>query len=440
MESLVASKTFLVSYDLGYKADRPISFASHPPCSRTSVSPVESFSTTPGTFPSTSFPPIPLTSKHSLAYCSEDCQSLDTSSPSISSASSTLSSPSLGYATGGDIPALVPAALGSALTDPSSRRHGYYLSYSSASSTPWTALTDDDAERDVTFGLGTYGSHFHPSVDSLYDGSSKSANFAENFQKQSALSYARRPSETNNHSTVPNPHGRTSSLHVPHIPRSAPMHSHLSIYDDGPISDSGFSSREESDPEYFPPKPAMKPKRSRASLPGYFSLLQMSSPLGQRRFSSLSSSSENTMSRRSPSTPTVLVNGAHHSPPLSPSTIPSLSTPRGRRRTREVSRSSTHSKNYSSSRSRSRRPNLEQHASEIATFIRSSYSNIARGRTAVRKNGSPLPKMVLTDKERALESRGRPNINADIDAPGFGHGRSGLVDRERHFSRSTRVV
>jgi len=386
-------------------------------------------------------PPLPLPPPHppmhSQAYCNDDCQSLDTSSPSISSASSTLSSPSLGYATGGDIPALVPAALGSALTESSSRPLGYSLSYSSASSTSWTVLTDDDPERDATFSLG-----FHPSVDSWYDGSSKSANFAENLQKPSALSYTRRPSGTNNHSTVPNPHGRTSSLHVPHIPRSAPMHSHLPTYDDGPISDSGFSSREESEPECFSPKPAIKPKRSRASLPGYFSLLQMSSPSGQKRLPSMSWSSENTMTRRSPPTPKISVNAAHQNPSFSPSTIQSLSTPRGRRRTREASRSSTHSKNYSSpspSRSRSRRPDPEQYASGMAAFVRPSHSDIARGRTSVRRNSSPLAKMVLTDKEHALELRGRANITTDID-PDLGHGRSGLVDRERPFSRSFRVV
>ncbi|KAF4615175.1 hypothetical protein D9613_002655 [Agrocybe pediades] len=51
------------------------------------------------------------------AYCSEDCQNSELSSPSISSASSVLSSPNMGYAAGSDVPPLMPSALGYALNN-----------------------------------------------------------------------------------------------------------------------------------------------------------------------------------------------------------------------------------------------------------------------------------------------------------------------------------
>ncbi|RDB21398.1 hypothetical protein Hypma_011811 [Hypsizygus marmoreus] len=408
---------------------------------------------------------------HSLAYCSEGCQSIDTSSPSISSASSAVSSPNLGYATGGDVPALVPSALGSALNQYAFRsRHHYSVSSSSASSTSCSALTDDDDDDAAIVSVSSYRyKAFHNSVDSIYEGSSKSANFADCI-KPSLLSYARRPSGTNNRSTVSNPHKLTSPNHVDDAPRSAPLHSHMSTDDDGGYSDIGFSSRDESDAEFHALKPT-KPKRSRASLPGYFSLLQMSSPSEGKRSSPMSSSSAHTIARPSPPTPKLPLAGLT----LSSTTVPSLithATPRGRRRAPEASRSSRYSgdsSSRSSSRTRSRRPSHfspgppRSHVpdeSDDERVIGWSASALARGRAPVRRNSSPPPKMMLSsialeDHNRALAAkadaalapayrriRGRtkPEPFDDTYAPGFGHGRSGLVDRERVGGRPTRAL
>lgn len=394
------------------------------------------------------------------AYCSEDCQNLDTSSPSISSASSAVSSPHLGYATGGEVPALVPSALGSALNKYRSRHH-YSISSSSASSTSWSVVTDD--EEDTYLGVSSYHSNpFHDSADSLYEGSSKSANFLDSMMKPSALSYARRPSGTNNRSTVPNPnpHRSTSSTHFHEVPRSAPLHSHLPADDDPAYSDVGFSSRDdyESDFPITKPNPSPKSRRNRASLPACFSLL-MSSLADGKRVSPVSSSSGNTLPRPSPPTPKVTLSGLSHSS----STVASQHihhTPRGRRRTQDGSRSSRRSgvsSSRSHSRSRARRvlPQFSPRPLRSRDLEEESASGLARGRPTVRRNSSPLPQMRLSSE--ALEvhnrvvgpspvlrkSRGRATAEVDVDAPGLGHGRSGLLDRERGFTgchRPTRVL
>ncbi|KAF8077732.1 hypothetical protein FPV67DRAFT_1443328 [Lyophyllum atratum] len=408
-----------------------------------------------------------------LAYCSEDCQSQDTSSPSISSASSAVSSPNLGYATGADVPALVPSALGSALNKYTRGRHHYSVSSSSASSTSWSAVTDDEDDG-APFGVSSYRiNRFHESADSLYEGSSKSANFLDSM-KPSALSYARRPSGTNNRSTVSNPHGRTSSSHVQEAPRSAPLHSHLSIPDDDAgYSDIGFSSRDESEPEFHITKPvSTKSKRNRASLPAYFSLLQMSNLADGTHISPVSSSSGKTIARRSPPTPKLSklpsASLTHSSSTLS-STAPHP-TPRGRRRVQGGSRGSWCSGDSSSrSRSRGGLPQFnsaafysqESQADDEGATDWSSVSGLCRGRAPVRRSISPPPKMMLStvaleDHNRALatasraegalspgfrKTRGRAKAEVDVDAPGFGYGRSGLLDRERALGgRPSRVL
>ncbi|KAG5643230.1 hypothetical protein DXG03_001314 [Asterophora parasitica] len=387
-----------------------------------------------------------------LAYCSENCQSLDTSSPSVSSASSAVSSPNLGYATGGDVPALIPSALGSALGKFTRPRHHYSVSSSSASSTSWSAVTDD--EDDVYLGISSYRSnHFADSSDSFYEGSSKSANFLDSMQP-SALSYARRPSGTNNRATV-NPHARASSYNVHDIPRSAPLHSHLSSTDDdGGYSDVGFSSRDESESEFQHPKPASplpKSKRNRASLPACFSLLQMS--LAEGKHISPVSSSGNTIARPSPPTPKLPLAGLTHTP-----SITSIHTPRGRRRAPGNSRSSRgDSSSRSHSRSRSRRVALPQFSPR--PFRRDESPS--RGHATGRRDSSPplimkLSTEALEDHNRLLtaaatkagapglrKGRGRATAEVDVDAPGYGHGRSGLLDRERALglgNRPSRVL
>ncbi|KAG6856376.1 hypothetical protein H0H87_005141 [Tephrocybe sp. NHM501043] len=385
--------------------------------------------------------------QHSRAYCSEDCQSQDISSPSISSASSAVSSPNFGYATGGEVPAL---ALGSALNRYTRSRHHYSVSSSSASS--WSALTDD--EDDQYLGVSSYNTKpFHDSADSLYDGNSISANYFDTMKPSSALSYTRRPSGTNNHSTVPNPHARsTNSTHIHDIPRSAPLHSHLSIDDDGLSSDTGFSSRDESESDHHITKPAtsqQKSKRNRASLPSYFSLLQVTG----KRVSPVSSSSGKTIAARaSPPTPKV---------PLADLTLTTMSptTLRGRRRTTD-SGCDARSFGESSSRSRSRTrrallrftPSCSLEADEEHALQFTSISGLTRGRPTVRRNSSPPPAIMLSaealnNHNRALaaaamrtdgalspfpqETRGRVKGDVEVNAPGFGIGRSGLMHRER---------
>jgi hypothetical protein len=401
----------------------------------------------------------------SQTYCSEDCQNIDSSSPSMSSASSALSSPHLDGIVGGDVPPLVPSALGSALHKYIHSRDHRSVS-SSASSASWSVLTDDDYDGSAL--VTPYEAGFQDSVDSLYEGSSKSAHVYS--MKPSALSYARRPSGTNNRSTVPNLHKRTSSEHV-HGPRSAPLQSYLSMDDDGLTSDFGLSSRDESDTELPPPKtassfsPKSRRNRNRASLPSYFSLLQMTSPSTEKQSSPMSSSPGHTIARPSPPTPKLPLTALATGFSRSTSTVLTgsvHSTPRGRRRVPADFRASSSSS--SSSRSRSRtfsrkmpesspqrlRSRLDSRASVEQVFDWSSMPDPPRGRAAVRRNSSPPPKMLLSavaleGHNRAFANdetvgpacrkyRGRTRLEGFVDAsaPGLGLGRSGLLDRERH--------
>ena len=402
----------------------------------------------------------------SQTYCSEDCQNIDSSSPSISSASSALSSPHLDGIAGGDVPPLVPSALGSALHR-YKHSHDHHSVSSSASSTSWSVVTDDDYDGSA---LATpYESGFHGSVDSFYESSSKSAHYPY-AMKPSALSYARRPSGTNNRSTVANLHKRTSSEHV-HGPRSAPLQSFLSTDDDGVSSDFGPSSRDESDTDVHPTKNAStatksRRYRNRASLPTYFSLLQMTTASTENPSPSMSYSPAQTIARPSPPTPKMPLSTLTSGLSRSTSTVLTGSihtTPRGRRRIPTDSRiSSSHSESPSPGRtvelsSSHLRSRLDSKSSVEQVFDWSSVPECPRGRAAVRRNSSPPQKMNLStialedhnrsfatvNKGEALrpglpKNRGRVRAEEffDISAPGLGHGRSGLLDRERrgtHF-------
>ncbi|KAF8965305.1 hypothetical protein BDZ97DRAFT_1904175 [Flammula alnicola] len=426
------------------------------------------------------------------AYCSDDCQHSDLSSPSISSSSSALSSPSMGYAAGGDVPALMPSALGNAL-QMYVGRGGQYIS-SSASSTSWSVLTDEEDE-DAThrFGRNEYG--FHDTSDAIYDSSSKSPNFIYAINS-AALSYARRPSGTNNPSTAPHLHRRlssgSSSEHVRGIPRSAPGLSHVSHDDDDSYSDFGFLSRDALDiddadlhsekdwgvdikPKY-PGATKSKRSRNRASLPACFSLLQMSSPKKDSRASPVSSSSGNTIARPSPPTPKLPISNVSSQVEIVPSfPLPSVhSTPRGRRREADKSRSSKRSGHSSASRSYSRARRTR--TAESPRLIEGPFVGVKdgnegfdwsssvpglprRGREAIRRNSSPPPKMLMgmeeptqaftavrrpvdVDRSRSggdayPKTRGRARVEdlggvgLSSDAPGYGNGRSGLIHRER---------
>lgn len=186
---------------------------------------------------------------YASAYCSDDCHGRDATSPSISSSSSALSSPN---AAGPDL-------------------------------SPLLLSPDDDLLH----------------LDSEDPKQLSSPN--------DALRYARRPSATNNHSTVPAVHRRMSST-----------------------SDSSSAARRPfddlSDPEdadLFSQKGSDRAVR----LPPCFSLLQTSQP----QSSPVSSSSGRTVARPSPPTPKLPESSLY-------------STPRGRRRARrQSSTDSSHS-------------------------------------------------------------------------------------------------
>ncbi|KAJ7582987.1 hypothetical protein C8J56DRAFT_956236 [Mycena floridula] len=374
------------------------------------------------------------------AYCSEDCQNMDTVSPSLSSSSSAFSSPHIDYAVGGDVPALVPSALGFAL-----RKYHRYSS-SSASSTAWSIATDEDDQDDVNFGV-EHG--LQDLADIISDGSSKSPSFFG-----TPLSYARRPSVTNNGGSAA--HGRSSSSrHVRSTPQNVPVYSPSSTEDDEFQSDSGTSFHEEESirRSFVPGKSApdgndtitskTKRSRNRASLPAYFSLLQMPS--------TSPSSSANTIdiARPSPPTPKLTLAGLSQRRPPFSLTAPPTAMINSRGRPSESSERRGLSR--SNSRTRERQTTLTNQppptvAHDIEPRSQSKEPLIdwstARGRRVIRRNSSPPPKMIIEPRgspSRAASS-GAPRGRARVDelygiggteqAPGFGHGRTGLLDRE----------
>lgn len=361
------------------------------------------------------------------------------------------------------MPALMPSALGSALKVYAGRSKTYGSS-SSASSASWSILDDDDDEAAHHYGRSEHV--YHDAFDPLSDTSSKSANYVYAINS-AALSYARRPSGTNTHSTVPHLQHRrlssgSSSSHVRGIPRSAPLMSATSHDDE--LFDFGFSSAEaldiddndnhsekdwgDSKPKY-PGSIKSKRSRNRASLPACFSLLQMSSP---KKTSPVSSSSGNTIARVSPPTPKLPIStGFSHVHPVS--SIPAQfthSTPRGRRREADHSRSSRRSGHTDCSRSRSRPRRV--HVSESPRLIERNFWDVEdcgdglfelprRGREAIRRNSSPPPferSHSRSDSQHRMRGRARvENLGNAMsnDAPGYGNGRSGLMHRERAIAR-----
>ncbi|KAJ7157014.1 hypothetical protein C8R43DRAFT_412598 [Mycena crocata] len=388
------------------------------------------------------------------AYCNVVCETGDITSPSLSSASSAFSSPHLQYAHGQDVPALVPSALGRALRAYTAHDR-YSASSSSASSTSWSVATDDDSEFDQ---LDFDGAPIHPQ----------------------ALSYARRPSGTNNRSTYPHLHRRTSSASSSTnlcLPQSAPGEATFDRFlapdDDDYVSDCDLVSEDPARPHTATitagPAKARR-KRNRASLPAYFSMLQIDSNPSSAaaippRASPISSSSGNTLAARpSPPTPKLGLMAslvAAHAP-----TSPTHhQTPRGRRRESAVSPRRRPSDSHSRSPSPARRRDSNDKVADWSSGL------APRGR-AVRRNSSPPAKMLgsprfmdappllvadlappvrpfaqpLTDRSRSGRSgsgsgsrartRGRARVE-ELDGPrsperpGFGHGRSGLVGRAR---------
>ncbi|TFK30112.1 hypothetical protein FA15DRAFT_699666 [Coprinopsis marcescibilis] len=407
------------------------------------------------------------------AYCSDDCQSTDLASPSISSSSSALSSPQLGYAQGGDVPALIPAALGTALRKYQGRGV-YYVNSSASSSKSWSLVDDDEDGQSYT--RREYG--LRGGADSLYDGGSKSANYVYSMLP-SALSYARRPSGTNNHSTVPQVHQRNSSGSSP-APRArasdhgAPRPNRTnSSTDEEELSDYSLSSRdaaEDVDSERDFANPKSRRARNRTSLPACFSLLQISSPSAKEvKASPVSTASAKTIARPSPPTPKHTTVSEYLSKSIyAPfrSNLPH-ETPRGRQqREAEGSRSSRRSERSSPSPSRSRSRHvrnlqndqrLPDKKSNVEQVLDWDCAEIPRGRTTVRRSSSP-PRLLMgvddtvktiaalrdaiersqsNSQSRARRGRGRvtveelEGVGSFTQAPGYGNGRSGLLNRER---------
>ncbi|KAJ7047111.1 hypothetical protein C8F04DRAFT_1387585 [Mycena alexandri] len=386
------------------------------------------------------------------AYCNDQCQNGDLTSPSLSSASSAFSSPHLAYTHGQDVPALVPSALGRALRAYTQDR--YSASSSSASSTVWSLTDDDDDDNDF---------------DDPRD--------HEPLYPAHALSYARRPSGTNTRSTVPRLHSRTASFEAPSssslavcsLPQSAPGDVPLRFLDDDYADLDDFASEVASefaseDPSGARPHTntitakapgvglAVKRKRTnRASLPAYFSMLQIdsssaaatSSSSPHARVSPVSASSVHTVLAAAHP---VLVAPARPSPPT-----PKLSlmaglasavgsthahhhhTPRGRR-----AASSRQPSSHSRSPSPARRRDSDEKVADWSSALARE-----RGR-AVRRNSSPSPprpeQALRASSPSGSGSRARTRGRARMEElegprspthPGFGFGRSGLVGRAR---------
>ncbi|KAF5315542.1 hypothetical protein D9611_004876 [Ephemerocybe angulata] len=380
------------------------------------------------------------------AYCSEDCSQSAIASPSISSSGSELSSPAFGFAQGGDVPPLVlPSMLGSALGK--YKRDSYYVSSSSASSNSWGLPDDDDDESAFSLERGL---SYRDGTDSIYDGSSKSATLHYPILPSAALSYARRPSGTNTHSTVPLVHKRSSSGSSPApvsrhrtrgAPRSVPNPSQSSSTDDS--EDFSDSSRDIDSVDF----PSPRRPRKRDNLPSYFNLLRInSSSTEAMKALPVLSSSGNTVARLSPPTP----KNAYPSPIPS---VQNFDSPRGRRRQVDESRCSRRSGESSPSRSRSRHiPVLAESPRAIRSREHAFEVEEPRGR-ATRRNSSPSRNLMgAEDPIRAQSNcssrtRGRGRVPVEeLEgvgcfplAPGYGNGRSGLMDRGRMGALAKRV-
>ncbi|KAJ6525720.1 hypothetical protein B0H19DRAFT_1276072 [Mycena capillaripes] len=381
-------------------------------------------------------------------YCNDQCQSGDLTSPSLSETSSAFSSPHLQYAHGQDVPALVPSALGRALRAYTAHDR-YSASSSSASSTAWSVLTDDD---DSEFDdLHHDGLHLRPN----------------------ALSYARRPSGTNN--PLPRLHCRTASGSsnslVCSLPQSAPGDASFRFLqdDDTDCDVSDFASElavPERDDEHDPVRPqtatitaapaksSSRRKRNRASLPTYFSMLQINAataaalptPYPHPRTSPVSCSSGHTTipgARPSPPTPKLSLMAG-----LASAVSPHHHTPRGRRR--DSAASPRRLRSSSASPSRSPSPARRRDSDEkVADWSEGLARERPRGRASVRRNSSPPPTMMLSASPRPIgrsesgaesgsraRTRGRARVEelegpGSPEHPGLGYGRSGLISRAR---------
>ncbi|KAI0672730.1 hypothetical protein C8Q78DRAFT_970014 [Trametes maxima] len=345
--------------------------------------------------------------KNGKAYCSDECEGFDVTSPSLSAASSAHPSPFLNANANQpanllDVPALLPSALGHSL-HPAHKSHRVRHSESSSSnsSVSWSALEDDYDDEVVNpalYSAGTDDEFIHPDYLSPEAGSSKPSSSFGNIYRtpSSSLAYVRRPSTTNNRSLVPTLHHRNSSASTPSsngMSRSVPYYSTEDDSSDIPSAPPSAtsarsgrrSSRKSTDsiPQFADESEREKDdtltgknRRNRASLPAYFSLLTSTSPAVSRSQKSLSSLqtlsllSRSLQSSSSPPTPrlakpvvdtTTAFATPQQSRSFKPHGVTADAAPRGRSRQRDLDGRSS-----SSRRSSSRSPGTRAHAHHSA--------------------------------------------------------------------------
>ncbi|KAI0723745.1 hypothetical protein C8T65DRAFT_564315 [Cerioporus squamosus] len=375
------------------------------------------------------------------AYCSDECESLDVTSPSISTTSSAHPSPFLHSTNNApnlaEVPALLPSALGHSLDARKSHRVRHSESSSSASSVSWSAVEDDYDEEgapSILCGANVDDEHYamHPDYLAVDSTSKPSPSFTAAQRNNSSLAYIRRPSSTNNRSTIPTLHHRTSSTSTPStgsigVSRSTPCDCPSEDdFSDAPASSSSICSgrrrgrKSEGAPsineenERGEDTVTGKKRRNRASLPAYFSLLVATSttPRSHKGPSALSMLSRSLQNSSSPPTPRIaqpvvdtttafaMAQSARvtkaHSPPTD-------AAPRGRSRRRDPDGRSSSSRR---SPSRSPRPRAHAHQSahararldsmeKVADWVAHSPAVAAGVRAArqlaQRRNSSPPP-------------------------------------------------
>ncbi|KAH9928527.1 uncharacterized protein BXZ73DRAFT_90582 [Epithele typhae] len=406
------------------------------------------------------------------AYCSDECESQDVISPSISTTSSAHPSPFLRSNANvpphlAEVPALLPSALGRSFDASRTRRIRQSESSSSASSTSWSAM-DDDVYDDSEPSPALYG----PTTDDEYYGvhptTSRTRRTSSVSTPGSGVSPGIPPEDyvdEDDASDVP-ASAVSSSIH------SSRRHSRKSA-DFGQMAALDGDEHEEKEDTL-----TGKRRRNRASLPAYFSLLVSTSTTPRsHKTSALSMLSRSLHSSSSPPTPRVAnpvldttaafaVPQATRVSKTSPQATDSAA--RGRSKMRDLDGRSSSRR----SPTRSPRPRARAHHSaqvrarldsmeKVADWVAHSPVVVAGARVARplagRRNSSPPPlpkfeKMDINDTTFdgfAVEDemagpvddvrRGRRRMNeldeapysAGRNAPGYGNGRSGLVSRER---------
>ncbi|KAA1469180.1 hypothetical protein DENSPDRAFT_878718 [Dentipellis sp. KUC8613] len=356
-------------------------------------------------------------------YCSDDCHSLDTSSPSISTASSALSSPILQPFSNpaADIPNLSLASMAIASSAKQPRHYqaqAYHYALSSSKSSLNGFWYEDDADDSDSPAL-------------VPDSDADDLPQPTPPVLPAALSYARRPSSTNTHSTIPLLHRRTSSAASPaslsaedDSDASLPSHPHAHRRLSQPAShmlDLNLNLASASSPTPRPRQDTLKPfsmltstkppvdttaaaakkhrarTRNRASLPAYFSLLQTGSSAAAHAKAGAGSVSVSL----SPTTPTLAGPAVHGVHVLGVSAHTHTHAHAGAGAGSERERGRRRVQGLSSTRSRSR----------------------SRSRGGAELDG--------------VRGRRRPHeLDGGEREWGFGSGRSGLRERERERGRT----